>query len=407
MNLESHPFYDLLSRYIYYDNILEGENFNFKSIFQISENIVRKYPAFVDGDVNVRQSDPSETIVDYFNKLSPNGIALDKINSSSPVKVKSDEFTYFSSSNEDDIGLQEPKEDEIDLDMNDKLEIREELTKYFENPVGKEKPIYILYGDKFNGKPRSRDRVAHISAVLLYNNEMYSFGWGTDGENPSLLKPYEISRKGYIMSPEVTQARRSGNLTDIHIFDIGYFTVSMYDKLKTLINNTKRLVVSSALSKYVISEGKKKISVYQININDYKSELKDFKYWIYSGSIANKLVRKFNCTTFMEFIFDNRISCASRGLCPSLLGDFKFVTSDPSSCFRNYGTGNNYLDIEKKTDYNTLLDKIDKNIHNLDMLGGKKRTKKSRKNKKKISKKNNNKKYTKRIKSKKKKTNYV
>jgi hypothetical protein len=104
-----------------------------------------------------------------------------------------------------------------------------------------------------------------------------------------------------------------------------------------------------------IGKQKTPVKIIELLINDYRANLKDYKYWKWAGRMAQQLGR-FNCTTFLEYIFENKITCAKKSLCN--MGAFQFVVSDPATCKRTSGTSNNYIDSEGFTDYAAIFDKL-------------------------------------------------
>lgn len=348
--IRKHPLYVLLNK-LNVPNIIsdDGETFNFKPIFNINRDIILNPGIHGTTKIDLDVGD----LTQFFNTIPSKGIA-GRITNENPqgIKIDLNKFMPLDNSQIDTIDFSI-----LELPISDKAPLQ--LAHALLHTPLTTSSIYIIYASVFNGVPRNRDNIAHISAAIIHGGQMYSFGWGTESPAPSLMRPDQINKPGYIQSPEVLTAIRKNAHTDVNIIDIGYFTHDMRDRLNGLIQNANKLLVSSKLIQYddieKIGKQRTAVKIVELLVNDYRANLKDYKYWKWAGRMAQQLGR-FNCTTFLEYIFENKIVCAKKSLCN--MGAFQFVVSDPATCHRISGTGSNYVNPEGYTDYNAIFKKL-------------------------------------------------
>lgn len=263
--------------------------------------------------------------------------------------------------------------DEFDFNLESPIILNPLLNGDYNQLPNSEKPIYIVYSDIFDpGVKKDRNSAHHISILIIYNNRLFSFGWGTndEGGGPSPLRPYQ-RRIGRIQTPEVISTLTSKKvIKSFVIIDIGYFSNEMKTRLTNLFVNSNVLNVAGRFQTDIDDKG----PFVHIFINDYRLILDDVNYRMASNPRNNT---EFSCVSFAEYIIGiDKINCQFlNNICSN-----SYLFSQPNYCTRLQDK-DNYITENGDTDFNKLIDDIHSNQDNIDNVGvkGGRKTKKNRK----------------------------
>jgi hypothetical protein len=261
--------------------------------------------------------------------------------------------------------------DEFEFNLESPIILNPLLNGDYNQLPNSEKPIYIVYSDIFDqGGKKNRHTVHHISILIIYNNRLFSFGWGTndEGGGPSHLRPYQ-RRVGRIQTPEVISTLTSKKvIKSFVIIDIGYFSNEMKTRLTNLFDNGTVLNVAGRFQTAIDTT-----PYVQIFINDYRLILDDVNYRMASNPKNNT---EYSCVSFTEYIIGtDKINCQYLNkYCSS-----SFLFSKPNYCTRLQDK-DNYITEEGDTDFIKLIDDIHSNKDNIDNVGvkGGRKTKKNK-----------------------------
>lgn len=262
--------------------------------------------------------------------------------------------------------------DEIKLNVNATASLNNELDSIRNDSTAK----YIIYSNSFSRPHYGKKNYAtHLSALIILNGKVYSVGLGPENTPEGLNHFYDVT--SFLNTPEETNLRRANdNENLISVFDIGYFTIDMKDRLRQVVNNIEQL---KTVARIYRKQGR-----FELSFSGFRGKLRDVKYYYLSSrSSGNNLPVRVNCTSFIEFIFSKKISCGY----PICGKNMSFLTSDPSQCKRLTGSQDQFLNNDSSTNYNALFRAVHTNLlnNNLDQLGGnmarKKKTIKYRKRK--------------------------
>jgi hypothetical protein len=261
--------------------------------------------------------------------------------------------------------------DEFDFNLESPIILNPLLNGDYNQLPNSEKPIYIVYSDIFDpGVKKDRNSAHHISILIIYNNRLFSFGWGTNdkGGGPSPLRPYQ-RRIGRIQTPEVISTLTSKKvIKSFVIIDIGYFSNEMKTRLTNLFVNGTVLNVAGRFQTDIDTTG----PYVHIFINDYRLILDGVNYRMASNPRNNT---EYSCVSFAEYIIGiDKINCQILNCSNS------YLFSQPSYCTRLQDK-DNYITEEGDTDFNKLINDIYSNVNNIDNVGvkGGRKTKKNRK----------------------------
>ena len=341
---QQNALYSVLAEFVHDgENIVNDNNeFKFNPIFQITPAILTTAPIFEDGGNCSDQT--TDEMLQYMNRDAFIGHANTGLGH--VLNNKNNNLCF----NLNEIPVGDSSQNLLmNVPDNERLELVDGLRDI--NFNGANRPVYVLYSDRFKGTPRNRSRTDHITAVIIYNNIMYSFGWGTDDPLPELWDTDQYNRVGAIISPENAFLSRTTN-----IFDVGYFTEAMRDNLEVFVNNSATVFATGfETNRYIEGRGRNRVTVVDTKVDAYKAILRDYKYWLLSAKYAKATVGRLNCASFIEHVF-NSLQCDWRGVCRNL-PRIQITPSNPPSCTR-MGGRNNYLNEDGTTNIDALIDAI-------------------------------------------------
>ena len=303
-----------------------------------------------------------DTGLDKNDKFNSLGVAAN-ITSANTEKV----FVNKSQFNESSNSI-----DEFEFNLESRINLNPLLDVDYTQLPNSKKPIYIVYSDVFDpGVKKNKNSAHHISILIIYDNRLFSFGWGTndEGGGPSPMRPYH-RRVGRIQTPEVITTLTSKKvIKSFVIIDIGYFSNEMKTRLTGLFDKGSVLSVAGRFQ-----TARDPTPYVEIFINDYRLILNNVNYRMASNPRSNT---EYSCVSFTEYIIG-----ADKINCQILNCSTSFLFSHPTSCLRLQDK-DNYITEEGDTDFNKLINDIRSNEANIDKVGvkgGRKTKKKQKKN---------------------------